>query len=339
MSEPRLPRGARWLLLALLPLLATLFGLLFGGAAGAGPGEALAVLLGRDLPEGRAALLEVLVFEVRMPRVVLLLLAGAALSAAGATLQASLQNPLADPGLLGLSGGAALGAVVAHSLGLAERWAPAVPGFAFAGALVALLGVYALAHLAGRPTTGTLLLTGIAVASLTSAGVSVLLLAAGTHRVHQIFAWLLGSAAGRTWDHVQLAVGPVVVGLLLLAGTGRIIDALALGEEHALGVGVDVLRGRAVLFALIALTAGSAVAVVGPIGFVGLMVPHMVRVLTGPEARRLLPACVLAGSAFLVVCDAASRIVSRTFELPVGIVTALAGVPFFLALLHRRRRF
>jgi len=310
---------------------------LWGGAPGVSAADVLRVVAGGHPVSAPDAVVRALVFEVRLPRVLLLVLAGAALGSAGAALQACLQNPLADPGLLGLSGGAALGAVVAYESGLAEFWAPAVPLLAFAGALAAIALVYVIAHAGGRPTTGMLLLTGVAVGSLTSAVVSVLLLGAGHHRVHEIIAWLLGSVEGAGWRHVELAVLPVLAGIAGLLALRRLIDALALGEEQAAGVGIDLLHGRALLLAVVALTAGAAVSVAGPIGFVGLMVPHMVRGLSGSAARSTLPAAALAGAALLIAADLAARLASSRFEIPVGVVTALLGVPFFLVLLHRSR--
>jgi len=342
MSAPAvaLADRARWpALLGLLALLALalLAAVLFGGAPGIGPGIALRSLLGRAVAGADAQLANVLVFEVRLPRALLLALAGAALSVSGAALQSALRNPLVDPSLLGVSGGAALGAVAAYASGLADRWLLSVPLAAFAGALVSIVLVYLIAHAAGRPSAGVLLLTGVAVGSLTSSLVSVLLLAQGQHRVHEIFAWLLGSAAQATWVHLRLAVVPVTAGVAGLLVLGRLIDALALGDEHAQSVGVDLLRGRAAVFALVALTAGGAVSVIGPVAFVGLMVPHLVRGRSGPAARVLLPAAALFGASFLVLCDVLARLVSRSVDVPVGIVTALMGVPFFLALLHRAR--
>lgn len=330
-------RTGAWLLLAAFPLVAAFAALLFGGAHTVGPGDVLRTLTGGTPTGMPAAIVETLVFEVRAPRIVLLALAGAALALGGAVLQSALQNPLADPSLLGLSGGASLGAVLALASGAALRWPFAVPAAAFVGALLALTVVYVAAHAAGRPTTGALLLTGVAVGSLCSSIVSIVLIAEGGHRVHEIFAWLLGSAEGRTWAQVELAVGPVVVGLAGLLAFRRVTDALALGEEHALSVGVDVLRGRALLLAFTALAAGGAVSVVGPVAFVGLMVPHLVRPLAGPSAGALLPGTALAGAGFLVTCDLLSRVVSQAVDIPVGIVTALMGVPFFLGLLHRMR--
>lgn len=331
------PRGTWvWLVLALFPVAAALAGVLFGGAGGIGPDDAARALLGWT-PAAQDPLLHTLVFDVRLPRVILLALVGAALAAAGAVLQSALQNPLSDPSLLGLSGGAALGAVAAYTSGAALAWPASVPLLAFAGALAAIAAVYLVAHAAGRPTAGGLVLTGVAVGSLCASLVSVLLITEGGHRVHEVFAWLLGSAEGRTWRDVVLATPPIVFGFLGLFALRRVADALALGEEHALSVGVDVLRGRALLFAFVALVAGGAVSVVGPVAFVGLMVPHCVRPLSGPAARTLLPAAALSGAGFLVLCDLLARLVSGTIEIPVGVVTALMGVPFFLFLMHRLR--
>lgn len=319
--------------------LSLVVGIVLGGAPGVGVLDALRVLLGGSARSAEVGdLARLLVFEIRLPRVVLLALAGGALAAAGMALQAALQNPLCDPGLLGLSAGASLGAVIAYASGLFMLWPWSVPALAFAGALVAILAVYGIAHAAGPPTTATLLLTGVAMASFGSALVSLVLLSMGDHRVHEVFAWLLGSAENRTWDHVRLAAGPVALGLAGLMLSRRLIDALALGDEHALGVGVDLLRARALLFVLVSLAAGAAVSVLGPIGFVGLMVPHLVRPLAGASARTLLPASTLAGAGFLVLCDALARSLSSEALIPVGVVTSMAGVVFFLALLHRIRQ-
>ncbi len=313
-------------------LAAALLATVLGGTAAVPPGDAVRALVS---PADAPALARTIVLEVRLPRVLVLLLAGAGLAVAGAALQATLQNPLADPGLLGLSGGAALGAVLAHAAGLPARAPWALPAAAFAGAILALLVVFLVAHAAARPGATTVILAGVAVASFTSAIVSVLLLGTGEHRVHEIFAWLLGSAEGRGWDHLRLALLPALAGIAGLVAVSRLLDALSLGDEHAAGIGVDLARARALVFALVALAAGSVVAVTGPIGFVGLMVPHGVRRFTGAGARGLLPAAALAGGSFLALADLAARIVSPTFDLPVGVVTALAGVPFLLALLRR----
>ncbi len=323
-----------WPCLVLVLMTSLLGGLLWGSAPGVGAGEVLRALLGRG--ESRE-IVNILVFELRLPRVLLLALAGAALAVTGASLQAALHNPLAAPGLLGVSSGASLGAVLAYTSGAYLAWSWSVPAFSFLAALGALLLVYTVAHAAGKPTTGTLILTGVAISGLFSAIVSLLLLATAKHRVHEIFAWLLGSADNRSWEHVRFALGPVLVGVFGLIICARLVDALTLGEEHALGIGVDILRARALIMVLVALAAGGAVSVVGPIGFVGLMVPHLVRALAGASARRLLPAAALFGASFLVLCDLLARWLSRGSEIPVGVVTSLAGVVFFLVLLHRLR--
>jgi iron complex transport system permease protein len=333
-------RALAWSGLAVAVVVALVVGVALGGASGIGPSEALGALLGLaevDDP-ARATLIETLVFEIRLPRVVLLALAGAALAASGTALQAALQNPLCDPGLLGLSAGASLGAVLAYATGLFMAWPHAVPLAAFVGALVAIFAVYGIAHAAGPPTTATLLLTGVAIASFGSAVVSLVLLSIGDYRVHEVFAWLLGSAENRTWRHVELAVVPIALGLAGLFLSRRLVDALAMGDEHAQGIGVDLLRARALLFVLVSLAAGAAVSVLGPIGFVGLMVPHLVRPVAGAAARVLLPASALAGAGFLVLCDTIARSLSAQALVPVGVVTSMAGVVFFLALLHRIRR-
>jgi len=327
----------RLLVLAGVAAGSLLLGVAFGGASGVGPIDALRVLFGAAPASSDPALVEPLVWVFRLPRALIMALAGAALAATGAALQASLQNGLVDPSLVGISGGASLGAVIAYTSGLADRWLVTVPIAAFAGALVAVVAVYLIAYAAGRPSTGALLLTGVAVGSLAAALVSVLILASAQHRVHEIFAWLLGSAEGRTWRDLRIAAIPIALGLAALFLLRRVVDALALGEEHAMSIGIDLLRGRAAVFAAVALAAGGAVSVAGPVAFVGLMVPHMVRTWIGPSARGLLPASVLAGAAFLVLADLLGRTVSRSVDLPVGIVTTLMGVPFFLFLLHRAR--
>ncbi len=316
---------------------ALLAGLLYGAAPGVSAGDVLRVLVALPPADADASLVELLLFEVRFPRVLLLALTGAAMAACGATLQSVLQNPLAAPGVLGVSAGASVGAVFAYVSGAYLAWRWSLPVLAFAGALAALLLVWAIARASGRQGLLTLVLTGVAVSSLGSALVSLMLIRAGGHRVHEIFAWLLGSADSRTWEHVFFALPPVLVGLAALLLCNRLIDALALGEEHALSIGVDVPRARLLLLTIVALAAGGAVSVVGPIAFVGLMVPHLLRAAVGAAAKRLLPATILGGAAFLVLADVLARSLSTTSEVPVGVITSLAGVAFFLALIKRLR--
>ena len=289
---------------------------------------------GSSVPETERLIL----LKVRFPRVLLLALVGGGLAVCGATLQATFQNGLADPGILGVSGGGALGAVAAIHLGLAERAFLSLPACAFAGAMAASLLVYVIAHAGGRPSTASLLLTGVAVGTLTGAGVSLVLIRADEYRLRELLFWLVGGAEGRSWEHVALAAPPILLGTLALCARHRHLDALALGEEHALSVGLPVIRARMILLALCALVSGAAVSVSGSVAFVGLIVPHAVRFLAGPRAKALLPACFLGGAAFLTLCDLVARLLSRREEIHLGILTAFLGAPYFLYLLYRTKR-
>jgi iron complex transport system permease protein len=276
-----------------------------------------------------------LVLDVRLPQVVLLGLVGAALAGSGAALQATFENPLADPGVLGISGGAALGAVLAIHTGLAEAVFLSLPTCAFGGALAAAVLVYALTYLGGRPTIYTLLLTGVAVGSMSVAGLSLVMILTEQYRVQEVLFWLAGGVRNQTWEHVWLAAPPVVVGAAGLLCLHRRLDALLLGEEQAVAVGVPVAGTRLLVLALTALAAGAATAVSGGISFIGLMVPHMLRRWTGPQARHLLPASLTGGAAFLMACELVSRGLSDRFALHLGILTAFLGGPTFLLLLRQ----
>ena len=276
-----------------------------------------------------------LVLQVRLPQVLLLGLVGAALACSGATLQATFENPLADPGVLGVSGGAALGAVLAIHTGLAETVFLSLPLSAFCGGLGASLLVYTLTYLGGRPTGPTLLLTGVAVGSMAVAGVSLVMTLTDVHRVQELLFWLVGGVRNPTWEHVWLAAPPIAVGAAGLLGLHRRLDALLLGEEQALAVGVPVVGTRLLILVLTALVTGAATAVSGTIGFVGLMVPHLIRRLTGPRALHLFPGCIAGGAAFLTACELLSRGLSGRFALHLGVLTALLGGPTFLFVLRR----
>jgi iron complex transport system permease protein len=276
---------------------------------------------------------------IRPPRVAVLALAGAALAVAGVTLQATFQNPMAEPGILGISSGGTLGAVLAFYFGWAESTFFALPLFAFTGAIFASLLVYFLAHAGGRPSTTSLLLTGIAVGALMSAGTVLVQTWIENYRLQEILFWMVGGARDRTWTHAAAAAPPIVIGSIGLLARHRQLDALGLGEEHALSVGVPVHRTRIFLLAFAALIAGAAVSVCGPIGFVGLIVPHIVRFVVGPRAKILLPTSLIVGAEFLVLCDLAGRLLSgERYVVHLGVITAFLGVPFFLWLLIRTKR-
>jgi iron complex transport system permease protein len=344
MTRPALVTGALAAAYLGLALLGTAWGpaaippghvlRVLAGAAGAGQ------LAGRDCQEAAAvpSAERFLVLHVRLPQVLLLGLVGAALACSGAALQATFENPLADPGVLGVSGGAALGAVLAIHTGLAETVFLSLPVCAFTGGLTAALLVYALTYLGGRPTAHALLLTGVAVGSMTVAGVSLVMVLTQQHRVQELLFWLVGGVRNQTWEHVGLAAPAIALGVAGLLGLHRPLDALLLGEEQALAVGVSAVRTRLLVLALAALATGAATAVSGTIGFVGLIVPHLVRRFTGPRTLHLLPGCVAGGSAFLTACELLSCGLSERFSLHLGILTAFLGGPAFLIVLRQTAR-
>jgi iron complex transport system permease protein len=277
---------------------------------------------------------ELILWSVRLPRVLIAALVGGGLAVVGASLQSLFRNPLADAGLLGVGPGAALGAVLAVNLGWAHERFLAMPLSACAGALLALLLIYVIAHTGGRPTLSGLLLTGLAVGSLASAATSVLLVATEEFRVRTVLFWLAGGLEGRGYEHLSLAAAfvlPAAAALLLLA---RPLDVLSLGEEEAAALSLPVHGVRILVFGLCALVAGPVTAVAGTVSFVGLIAPHALRPLVGPLSRRLLPSSFLAGATLVVVADLAARSLGEHVELPLGSVTAFVGAPYFLLALR-----
>jgi cobalamin transport system permease protein len=324
------------LLLALgLVLAASLLVGLAVGPSGLGPGEVLRALTGR---EGGAA--ADIVLRVRLPRVLLAALVGASLATAGTLFQALLRNPLADPYVLGVSGGAALGGVVALAAGgaLGLGYA-AVPPASFAGAVATLLLLFGLAGGRGRLSPTTLLLTGVVFNAFASAAIVFLASSAGLAEGARIFLWLIGNLSEGRFELAGWVAAFLALGLAAALPFARSLNLLALGEEPAIQLGVPVEALRRLLLVATSLMVGAAVSVSGLIGFVGLIIPHLLRLLVGPDHRLLLPAAALGGASFLVVCDTAARTILAGRELPVGAITALAGGPFFLLLLRRAPRF
>lgn len=280
-----------------------------------------------------------IILKLRLPRTLTALLVGAALSLAGGTMQGLFKNPLADPYIIGVSSGAAVGAALAILLGLGwgNGGALLLPLFAFAGAILSLVLVYSLAAgEAGRLPTLNLLLAGVAVSTFLGAILSVMMFFSG-NQLQQVVFWLMGGFGGRGWIHLGAMLPYVVISGAVILVHGKELDALAMGEEQAYYMGVDVERVKRRLLWSGALLASAAVSVSGIIGFVGLVVPHAMRLLGGPNHRYLLPASALAGAVFLLGADILSRVVMAPLELPVGLVTALLGGPFFLYLLKKRR--
>jgi iron complex transport system permease protein len=271
----------------------------------------------------------IIVMTVRLPRVVLGALVGFALATAGAVMQGFFRNPMADPSIIGVSSGAAVGAVAAITLPIPIGLQPA----AFVTGLLSAFGVYLIATEGGRTPVATLLLAGVAVQTFLGAVISYLLVISGRSMREAVF-WLMGHLHNATWAEVEFAVLVVPPLFVVLAWYSRDLNVLLLGEEDAATLGIDVERTKRVLLGLSTLITAGAVAVSGVIGFVGLVVPHIMRLLVGPDHRILIPTSALAGAAFLVATDTVAR--AGAAELPVGIVTAALGAPFFLYLLRKR---
>jgi iron complex transport system permease protein len=320
-------------------LAALLMGALAVGLS-AGPsrltaGEVASVLTGGDAP---AAAMDI-VLRVRLPRVLLGALVGAALAVAGVLFQALLRNPLADPYVLGVSGGAALGGILVLSLGgVLGLSYTAVPPAAFAGAVLTTAVLYAIAGTNGRISATSLLLTGVVFNAFASAAIVFLASIAGLTEGASIFLWLIGSLSAIRVEVTGWVAAFLGLGLACAIPMARSLNLSALGEESAQQLGVDVDRQRRVVLIVTSLMVGAAVSVAGLIGFVGLIIPHLLRLVYGPDHRLLIPASALGGAAFLVLCDAVARTALGGRELPVGAITALAGGPLFLWLLRRQHR-
>jgi iron complex transport system permease protein len=335
MRGPATPARLAGLVAALGALLgaALVLGLAVG-PSGLAPGEVLRALAGRE--GGVAA---DIVLRVRLPRVVLAALVGASLATAGTLFQALLRNPLADPYVLGVSGGAALGGIaVLAAGGLLGLGYAAVPPASFAGAVATLLLLFAVAGGRGRLSPTTLLLTGVVFNAFASAAIVFLASSAGLTEGARIFLWLIGNLSDARAELIGTVAAFLAVGLLCALPFARSLNLLALGEEPAAQLGVPVEGVRRLLLVATSLMVGAAVSVSGLIGFVGLIIPHLLRLAVGPDHRLLVPAAALGGGAFLVLCDTAARTVLPGRELPVGAITALAGGPLFLFLLRRAPR-
>lgn len=283
-------------------------------------------------------IVESTLWVVRFPRIVMALVVGAALAVAGAVMQAIFGNPLAEPGVVGVSSGAALGAASAIAVGASVLGVAGVAVAAFLGGLVATLLVYVVSRAGGRTEVVTLLLTGIAVNAIAQAGIAFVLFIADSASREQIVFWQLGSLGGSLWSQVLVVAVVTLPGVVIALALARRYDLLALGERNARHLGVDVERLRLVSIVLVALLTGAAVAFAGIIAFVGLVVPHLVRMIIGPAHRGLVLASALGGGALLVIADLMTRTLVAGAELPIGMLTSLVGGPFFFWLLYRQRR-
>lgn len=274
--------------------------------------------------------------ELRLPRAVGALLVGCALAVSGAGLQSVFQNPMADPYILGISAGAGFGAAVALSF-LPAQSTGLIALISFIAALSTILVVYNIARSSGRVTTFSLLLSGFVMSSLMSALLSLVMI---LHRdkMEQVVMWNMGSLTALSWEKVWVLLPVCAAGVIALAVLSRPLNALLLGEESAQGLGVDTRATRRAVLIVTSLLAAAAVAVAGVIGFVGLMVPHLLRLVQGPDNRTLIPLCAAGGGAYLLLCDITARTIVPSRELPVGVITAIFGVPFFVYLLRNGRK-
>ncbi len=334
----RIPRGRYlgWLTLSLVALVLVSASAVAVGPADVSLPDVIGSIAGHLGLPGVAVppLTDSIVWQLRLPRVLTAAAVGAGLALSGAVMQSVTRNPLADPYLLGLSSGASFGAVCVVILGVSF----ALPAAAFLGALVALVATLSIARVGGTITPGRAVLSGLAIAQLAAAATSfVIFWSAKGDSYREILNWLLGSLAGSDWTSVTISASALVV-----VGTGIVLaatrlDAFAFGDTAAASLGIDVNRTRWALLGAVALLTGSMVAVSGAIGFVGLILPHLVRGLSGPGHRRLLPLVAVLGALFLVVADTLARTVFDPRELPVGIITAFIGVPVFILLIKRKR--
>ncbi|ADC62622.1 FecCD family ABC transporter permease [Allochromatium vinosum] len=337
----------RWTLAALLAFMlsVTLLSIAIGPVT-IPPSEVLRVMAASlGLPVGEVQPQHVAVIEtIRLPRTLLGLLVGAALAVAGASMQGLFRNPLADPGLIGVSAGSALAAVSIIVLGgqgltvlTTALGAFTLPLAAFGGGLITTLVVYRLASRDGQTSVTTLLLAGIAINALCGAGTGLLTYLADDQQLRNLTFWSLGSLGGATWSQVGSLALLVTLPLFALPLLARTLNALLLGEAEAGHLGISVQRMQRLIVALAALAVGAAVAVSGLIGFIGLVVPHLLRLALGPDHRILLPGAALLGGSLLLLADLLARTLVTPAELPIGILTALLGGPFFLVLLMRQR--
>jgi len=295
--------------------------------------EFLRVLFGM---EGRRPQYEVIIWEIRMPRVLMGLLCGAGLAVSGTAMQGMFRNPMADPYIIGLSSGAGLGAALAILAGVSVATGQfSLPVMAFLGALGTLYVVYLISVRSGRLDVNTMLLAGVAVGAFLSA-LTAFLMYMSSGQIRRLFFWMMGTLLHSTWTSVAITLPVVAMGTAALMIFSRHLDAVLFGEETAHNLGVDVERLKTVLFSMTALLAGVTVAFCGIIGFVGLVVPHIFRLLVGPRHTYLYPVSALGGACFLVLADSAGQLILSPAEMPVGIITAICGAPFFVYLLMKR---
>ena len=321
------------MVLLLLVLVSVLF-----GAASVSPREVVSSILNKLLGYfTKDITIETIIWDIRLPRIFLAAIVGLMLSTAGVILQGVLRNPLADPYILGVSAGASIGALISFVFGLDFIYYGfrTTPLLAFLFALIAVLIVYQLSHIGGRTSPETLVLAGVAVSSFAAAIVALIIILTGDLR--SIYFWLLGSFAEASWVDVLSVTPYAIIGIIAAFFYSKDLNALLLGDEMASTLGVDVEPVRIFLLAIASLLAAAATSVCGIIGFVGLIVPHFVRMIVGPNHRFLIPVAAISGMLLLVVADIIARMAILPTEIPIGIVMSIIGAPFFIYILRKRR--
>ena len=320
----------------LFAILLTLLLVVFGIALNVGSVEIDLVKAIGDAVNGQASIEALILFDIRLPRALLALFIGATLGLAGAALQGLLRNPLAEPGIIGVSNGAALGAVIVFYYGLAGYSWFVLPLGGLLGALIAVLIIFLL--VGQSRSIITLILAGVAINAIGGALIALALNSAKSpYAMQEIVFWLLGSVANRSFNEVYIALPFMLLGWAMMLYCGRFLNALTLGEETAKSMGFEVARMRLVLIMGVAASVGAAVSVAGNIGFIGLVVPHLIRPFVAYEPRRVLFASSLAGALLLLIADIAVQLISNNGEIKLGVITSLVGAPFFLLLILRSR--
>ena len=337
-----MPRvSAAWLFPILVAILVVLSVVSIGvGAVEIAPRQVVAIIgnhAGLNIDVAYTEQQDAVVWSIRFPRVLLGILVGASLAASGAALQGLFRNPLADPGLIGVSSGAALGAVIALGLGINWFGLVTTPIFAFVGGFVTAMLAYGIARHNGRTEVVTLVLAGIALNTFAGAGTSLVTFVANDAQLRAIIFWSLGSLGSATWQNLGTAAPFILIGLIASLRWGGPLNLLTLGEREARHLGLETERFRFLVIFFTSLMTGASVAAAGIIGFVGLIIPHVMRMICGPDHRVLVPASALGGAILLVSADMVARTIVAPLELPLGVLTALIGGPFLLFLMLRAR--
>ena len=329
--------------ICVLILFLTLFFCIFAGSTHVPFGNTLLILLnslGLDLSSASeiTRTQEIIILNIRLPRILLAALVGGGLSIVGAVLQAIFKNPMAEPGVLGWSSGGALAAVIIIYTGSAETNIFTLPAAAFAGTLLTAWAIYKIASVKGYTTSSMLLLTGVALNSLFIAVTTLVLSLANVWTMKEMLFWLMGGVDSRGWPHLQISAPVILLSSAFVLLFTRDLNAVLMGEETAKTLGINVKRSQGLLMVLCSLIVGACVSVSGVIGFVGLIIPHLIRLIVGADHKILIPASFLVGAAFLPLADLITRTAAKPIEIRLGITTACLGVPFFLFLLRKHRK-